>query len=190
MVMPWTGSGFGAATTLLSSSGENNYYPSYSPDGAWVVFNRSPDDSYNNIAAHLWAVRSSGGPPIALTTADDAGDQGNSWPKWAPFAQTYLGEPLLWVTVSSRRDYGLRLQQASMPADMRTVQIWMAAFRPNQPPPSDPSAPAFWLPIQSTSAGNHIAQWTEVVVRQSCETDANCRAADHCRQGICVGPST
>jgi hypothetical protein len=187
MLLPWSGSAFGSATTLLASTGEDNYYPSYSPDGAWVVFNRSPSDSYNNIQAHLWAIRGDGsGGAVALTAADGAGDVGNSWPKWAPFAQTYLGEPLYWVTVSSRRDYGLRIQQPS-DRTMGTVQIWMAAFRPNHAP-SDPTAPSFWLPVQSTSTGNHIAQWTQVVVRQGCETDANCRTGDRCLQAMCVGP--
>jgi hypothetical protein len=54
--MPYMGNGkFGAATILLQSNGENNYYPSFSPDGvvggaatsppAFVLFNRVPYDS-------------------------------------------------------------------------------------------------------------------------------------------------
>jgi hypothetical protein len=186
MTMGWSGSSFAAPTTLLASAGEDNYYPSYSPDGAWVVFNRSPDESYHNIAAHLWAIRADGaGGAVQLRAADGTGDLGNSWPKWAPFSQTYLGEPLMWVTVSSRRDYGLRVRQQTLPPDMRVSQIWMAAFRPGRAP--DPSAPAFWMPIQDVGSGNHIAQWTQRVVRHGCRAASDCRTGERCAQGVCIG---
>ena len=91
----------------------------------------------------------------------------------------------MWITVSSRRYYGLRIRQQGVAADMRTAQIWMAAFRPGTTP--DPSAPAFWLPIQSLTTGNHIAQWTQRVVRHRCASSSECSGADHCLQGICYG---
>ncbi len=187
MAMPYAGGSFGAATTLVHSAGEDNYYPSYSPDGTWVLFNRSAVESYNAIDAHLWAVRSDGsGAPIALAAADGTGDLGNSWPKWAPFVQMYQGQPLMWVTVASRRDYGLRLQQQSRAADMRTSQLWMAAFRPNAAP-GDPTSPAFWLPIQDLSTGNHIAQWAQQVRRLRCRTATDCPAGETCGNTYCIG---
>lgn len=192
LVMPWTGTAFGTATTLVSAGGQNNYYPSFSPDGAWVLFNRSSSESYNAIDAHVWAVRADGSAaPVRLANADGIGDLGNSWPKWAPFVQTYRGEPLMWFTVSSRRDYGLRLQQQSRPAEERRAQLWMAAFLPSRAAMGDPSAPAFWLPFQSLSEGNHIAQWTQQVRRQSCTRDSDCMSGEVClilsAGGLCVG---
>ncbi len=191
--IPWSGTAFGAATDLVpSAAGVNNYYPAYSPDGQWVLFNRSNGESYNNIAAQLWAVRSTGGAPTRLTNADGTTDLGNSWPKWAPFVQTYQGEPLMWLTFASRRDYGLRLQQQSRTVDMRTAQLWMAAFRPNRAAGGgDASVPAFWLPMQNLAEGNHIAQWAQEVRRQTCGRDSDCAPGERCTiltaVGVCVG---
>jgi hypothetical protein len=40
---PYMGNGaFGAPVALITSAGENNYYPSFSPDGAFIIFNRVP----------------------------------------------------------------------------------------------------------------------------------------------------
>jgi hypothetical protein len=185
MFMEWRGSTFVPPTVLLSSGGENNYYPSYSPDGGWVVFNRSAMGSYDAPDAHLWMVRSNGmGGAVNLARANGPMD-GNSWPKWAPFREVYAGElteALLWVTFSSRRPYGLRSTE-------RTAQLWMAAVRPDRigPTSPDPSAPAFWLPFQDLRQGNHIAQWTEEVRRMGCMMDRHCPAGELCQGGRCVG---
>jgi hypothetical protein len=43
--MPYSGGGqFGTSRPLVTSAGENNYYPSYSPDGRFVLFDRAPLD--------------------------------------------------------------------------------------------------------------------------------------------------
>jgi hypothetical protein len=179
LLMRWTGAAFAAPTALVTAgSAENNYYPSFAPDDQWIVFNRSGGDSYNVIDAHLWATRASGGAPVRLAAADESGDLGNSWPKFAPFLQRWQGDPILWVTFSSRRDYGLRLQQQSRAAEMRTAQLWMAAFRPNRA--GDPSATAFWLPFQDLASGNHIGQWAQQVQRMGCRSDADCNPQERC----------
>ncbi len=187
MLMRWNVSTFGPARPLVTSTGENNYYPGFSPDGQWVVFNRSNSNSNNAPDASLWAVRADGtGAPVALTTANgrDAA-YNNSWPKWTPFVERYVGEleePLMWVTFSSGRDYGLRLRQGAM----RRAQLWMAAFRPSSGT-MDPTAPAFWLPFQNIEESNHIAQWVETVRRSDCTMDRNCPAGETCVRGMCVG---
>lgn len=190
MLLRWMTSTFGAPRTLVESQGENNYYPGFSPDSQWVVFNRSTGGSYLAPDAALWAVRADGtGRPVALARANGQGNRTNSWPKWTPFVERYVGEleePLLWVTFSSRRNYGLRLQQESMPADSQRSQLWMAAFRPRGAG-MDPSSPAFWLPFQNIGVGNHIAQWVETVRRQDCTMDRNCPAGETCQNGRCVG---
>lgn len=186
MLMAWSSGAFATPTSLLHSDGPNMYYPSFSPDALWVVFNESPGESYNNVDAQLWAVRSMGGTPVRLQRAEgpDPGMR-NSWPKWTPFVERYVGEvsePLMWVTFSSARDYGLRLRQTSM---NRTSQLWMAAFRPNGT--GDPSSPAFWLPFQDITQGNHIAQWVASVRRQDCGDAGACAMGETCIRGRCIG---
>ena len=60
---------FGPERALVTT-GANNYYPSWSPDGQWIVFNRSDDASgsgaYDNPSATVWVVKADGSqPPIA-----------------------------------------------------------------------------------------------------------------------------
>jgi len=180
LTMSWNGSAFAAPQPFVTAAGmQNHYYPAISPDDRWVMFNRSAGSSYHNIASQLWAAPlDRTRAPVRLSAADGEGDLGNSWPKWAPFVQSFRGEPLLWVTFSSRRDYGLRLQQQSREVEMRTSQLWMAAFRPGAT--GDPSAPAFWLPFQDIRSGNHIAQWSEQVQRRQCRVDGDCTNGERC----------
>ncbi len=185
-LMRWNVTTFGPPRMLVQSMGENNYYPGFSPNGQWVVFNRSSMTSYNAPDAALWAVRGDAmGAPVSLTAANGPPGVNNSWPKWTPFVERYVGEleePLMWVTFSSNRDYGLRLRQGST----RRAQLWMAAFRPSAAA-TDPSAPAFWLPFQNIEESNHIAQWVETVRRNDCTMDRNCPAGETCVRGQCVG---
>ena len=154
---------FGPETPLVSGSGDN-YYPSWSPDGEWVLFNRSSSNAnaYNAADATLWVVKADGTqPPIQLAVANVGSGLTNSWGRWAPFAQTYksTGERMFWITVSSKRNFGTRLYGVGRP------QLWMTPFFPDRAAAAaDPSAPAFWLPFQNIVSNNHIAQWTEKVI--------------------------
>jgi len=51
--VPYMGVGtFGAPTVVVKSNGDNNYYPSYSPDGKFIVYNHVPlQGSAGSIAA-------------------------------------------------------------------------------------------------------------------------------------------
>jgi hypothetical protein len=132
--MPYMGNGaFGAASPLLMSGGENNYYPSYSPDGTLLVFDRAvqdmsagsltgcaggfcPNDSFSNPKARLMLLKlAQGSSPVDLGNANGSPASSplawsNSWPKWSPFLQQYQGHQLLWIAFSSTRDYGLRVR--------------------------------------------------------------------------------
>ncbi len=133
--LPYNGGGaFGTETALLPSAGENNYYPSYSPDGQFIMFNRAPhdttvatidgcvgtvpqrscpNDSFSNPAARVMLLSTAAGSaPVDLQAANGSPAASpkplsNSWPRWSPFVQTYKGQRLLWITFSSTRDYGL-----------------------------------------------------------------------------------
>jgi hypothetical protein len=130
------GQSFGSATAFLTSQGENNYYPSYSPDGNFIVFDRAPhdssvtaidgcvgtqpqsacpNDSFSNPAARLMLTPTSSASPVDLQNANGSPSSApinlsNSWPRWSPFLQSYKGNQLLWVAFSSTRDYGIRVR--------------------------------------------------------------------------------
>jgi hypothetical protein len=114
--MTWSGGQFGTPAPLLMSAGENNYYPAYSPDGAFVIFNRVENqggmagDAFSNPNARIWAMPSGGGTPVDLARLNQADGLSNSWPRWSQFVQKDRGHSILWVTFSSIRDYGLRVQ--------------------------------------------------------------------------------
>jgi hypothetical protein len=154
---------FGPEQQLLSD-GNNNYYPTFSPDSQWVLFNKAPigGSAYNNANASLWVVKADNSvPAVQLATSNQAAGLTNSWGRWAPFAQSFgtQNEPMFWVTVSSKRDFGVRLVGVKQP------QIWMTPFFPDRASAQqDPSAASFRLPFQDIATNNHIAQWTEQVV--------------------------
>ncbi len=210
---PYLGAGaFGSPTALVASQGENDYYPSYSPDApaSLVVFDRAPldmtvatltgctgtppkalcpNDSFANPAARLMVISTApGAQPVDLeqangSTASVRAALSNSFPRFAPFVQTYKGKTLLWVTFSSTRDYGLHVlnhkdgMHPCYPADSyewpgsvhtnltdslcQHPQIWMAPVLEDGTSASgDPSGVAFWLPYQDATSHNHMATWT------------------------------
>ena len=188
MTQPFTGTGFGTPKVLVPSNGKNNYYPSYSPDGEWVLYNHSPSntDSMTNASpadggypdGELWAVDAQGGTPVKLAAASGPG--ACSWPKWAPVRHDYAGGQVMWITFSSARAYGLRL------ADWQKTQLWMVAFDPDRMRNGqDPSFPAFWLPFQDINSGNHIGQWSTTIPRGNCSTAAQCNTGEVCQAGKC-----
>lgn len=161
---------FGPWRVLVSApSAVNVYYPTFSPDGAWVAFNQSAQDMVSDPDAALWVIDADGKlDPIRLAAADgdpsawDACVYGqdpvdptlplkgmfNSWPRWAPLPD----DDVLWIAFSSSRAYGNVVTCRP--------QIWVAAFDPKRAKDGvDPSWPAFWLPGQDVTDGNHIPVW-------------------------------
>jgi hypothetical protein len=134
--LPYSGNQmFGAPSVFLASKGENNYYPGYSPDGNFIVFDRAPkdpsvsaidgcvmtphplcpNDSFSNPAARLMLTPVTTAAPIDLEKANGSPAAAplplsNSWPRWSPFVQMYRGNRLLWIAFSSTRDYGVRVR--------------------------------------------------------------------------------
>ncbi len=188
--------GWSGPTRLLEAAdGLNRYYPTYSPDGQLVVFNESqcpPGQNYtaacdadSDPSAKLWALPAAGGAPISLAKANAPGiqDQGranltNSYPKWAPFVDprdAQGGGRLMWMTFSSRRNYGLRTPDGS------NTLIWMTAVDPDEVLAGrDGSAPAFALPFQDLGTSNHIAQWAAQIAPDPMEPTDCLSAGDPC----------
>jgi hypothetical protein len=111
----------GAPVSLLADPARSFYYPSFSPNGSFLLFNDAPqpgnsatgnNDAFYNRNARVKILHN---PPAAgekaldLAALNAADGLTNSWPRWSPFVQTYKGKKLLWVTFSSNRDYGLHL---------------------------------------------------------------------------------
>ena len=189
----FNGVGWDTPTTVVPFAGQNNYYPAIAPSGQWIVFNRSPSnaESFSNAApdpdagtvpdGELWTVAMAGGTPVRLSSASNPGAL--SWPKWAPVLHDYYDGKIMWLTFASARAYGLRLAAGAQ------TQLWMVAFDPAKAAlGQDPSYPAFWLPFQDMTSGNHIAQWSSQVPRKSCSGTgtSTCDPGEQCVNGTCT----
>jgi dipeptidyl aminopeptidase/acylaminoacyl peptidase len=104
MTLDWQNGTFANEQVILASKGDNNYYPSWSPDGGYIAFTRADATvksswgmaslacggkdgsglSYDNPSATLWLLPANGGAPIELTAATGEPMHTNSWPKWGP----------------------------------------------------------------------------------------------------------
>lgn len=136
--------------------------PAYSPLGRYLAYNRIGDDPFGgggegsqeiNPNTDIWLVSPEGGAPVYLERANGGELLGNSWPKWAPLQ----GSGRVWLAFTSLRPYGRVLP--NQPGIDATPQIWVTGIDPEAAPGSDPSAPAFWMPGQSTQSGNHAPYW-------------------------------
>lgn len=133
-----------------TDSSVNQYYPMFSPDGDWVVFNRAHGTPYFNSEAALWLVSVDGGDPIELVKANKGEKLTNSWARWGPIPD----DDVLWLAFASRRDYGSASTDGS-------AHIWVSAIDTTKAEEGeDPSYPAFWLVQQSVGEGNHAPWWS------------------------------
>ena len=106
---------------LTATGQENFYYPDQSPEEHWVVFNENDDNSAANNDGDCFYSRQArvkimhfppqaGDQPLDMPALNVANGLSNSWPRWSPAPTSYHGKPVLWVTFSSNRDYGLHLK--------------------------------------------------------------------------------
>src|SRR6266540_538216 len=135
-----------AHVLIARGSGVTSYYPSLSNDSQLVVFNTStcgtalPDvdpnkattdygnqscDGYDDSTAKLWIVSPAGGPSTLLARANGEGNFDNSWPRFSPDKGTFRNQDLYWVAFSSRRPYGLQVNN-QVAASLTKPQLWIA----------------------------------------------------------------
>jgi hypothetical protein len=115
--VPYAGGAGGIATPVSGASLPNvqEFYPSISPDDAYVVFDTvsGTQGTYANPADEVSIVPMGGGtatrldandPPSCISGNSSPGVT-NSWPKWSPSAQRVpvLGSTYYWVVFSSTR---------------------------------------------------------------------------------------
>ena len=166
----------GPSVVLLDRDtlGDNisSYYPSFSPDGQWLIMTRVNGGSYDDGGSQTWVMKSDGSaPPVKLEIADDTLPGGtnpeNSWARWRCRSRRRSARRtsrMFYLTWSSRRPFGNRIPYGGTP------QIWMAPFFPARAAQGmDPSGKVlFRVPFQNVRTANHIAQWTQAVVRSRC----------------------
>lgn len=167
---------FGTPTTLVpnpqnlpNGTYTNFFFPSFSPDGKYVVFDAARTTWRNGATAK------GAGSRLMLSDADGAWvhdltalnggdtDYDITWSHWAPGDSSEY----LWLVFSSERDYGHELNAGnSNPACFNVgvtqcKQIWIGAVAKNQLDGSvDPSAPPMWLPGQDIQADNISPYWS------------------------------
>ena len=168
-----TGKG-GVATPVAGADepGIFHYYPSFTPDGKYVVYNRADPagptcptsgggggpssgggaTTYDNCNAEVWMIPAIGGTAIRLNNANQSTDPlTNSWPTFGNVLGQYY-----WMAFSSRRNYGF-LHTGAPPSP----QVYIAAVDPEKLLQGlDGSFAALWLPGQDISSGCHIARWS------------------------------
>ncbi len=150
---------WGMPETLVASagSGDNNYFPKYSPDGKYIAFVHAVEASHGAPSAELRLVLAGGGTPVSLVTAsrrvgqvDDVAGVADTMPSWAP-AQGDTS----WLAFASSRVYGAVLPTGGRP------QIWIAAVDlAHAAVTGDPSSAAFWLPCQDVTVLNNNPVWS------------------------------
>lgn len=201
-LLPYNDGQFGPATVLVpATGGEYHFYPSWSPDGKWLVFATArvggpvdDDKSPANRTARLRLVEVATGRVYELGAATQGQNSTSTWPKFTPFDQD--GGDLMFISFSSKIDYGYVLQQQNLkdgqtpstsPPGWKHPQIWMSAVSlANLRAGRDPSYAPIWLPYQETTQDNHIPYWTEVITCDDNVDVAGCAPDEICTpQGTC-----
>jgi hypothetical protein len=169
---------WGGVTVLVQSQGapDNNFFPAWSPDSAWIAYVNAQQKSKDAVTATIRMISADGGSSRELTRLnervndeDGVVDVGNAMPRWAP--STLPGT--FWLAFSSLRAYA-----TLRPQDDKEDQIWIAAVDPAAN--GDVSYAAFWAPFQSIEDGNHRAFWTV----SDEDRQQQCLCVDVCGDGI------
>jgi hypothetical protein len=142
----------GAADSTLEE-----YYPSFSSDDRYVIFNTVPSgqNAYSNSQTELHLVPAAGGASIRLDANDPPAcgrnkspGVTNSWAKWSPSAQSVsaLGNTYYWIVFSSTRDPNGNPQLYVSPIVVDAqgnVTTYHSLYLWNQPASEDNHTPAW-----------------------------------------------
>jgi hypothetical protein len=184
-VFPYNGGHFGAARVLVAASSSLFHYaPTWSPDGAWILFVSAPPGvaSQENAGGRLRLVKRDGSALFELGRATGAAERHVGWPRFAPFAQR--SGQLLFFTFNAKMDYGYLLVNRDEPTPY--PQLWMAAIDLDRLGDPDPSTAPVWLPFQNLRENNLQATWAEGIPCAPGLPEMGCGPDATCTGGVCV----
>lgn len=188
VVMPYNNGAFGSAIELVHGipNKEVHFWPSWSPDSKWLVFNTldcpggcQQYDAHNTRLRLVRAIDDAGNPasgatPIELVAGTHQKYQSNNWPKFAPFLQSGR---YVFIVYSARYGWGWNSASSNPQLFMFGLDLDKAKTG------ADPSFQPVWLPFQEKNTGNHSAIWTTDV---ACLTDKDCPSEFQCTANMCV----
>ncbi|HTJ84581.1 MAG TPA: hypothetical protein VL400_22835 [Polyangiaceae bacterium] len=154
--VPYANRQGGTATPIPGASTPEyaEYYPALSPDDALIAFNRIPNgqNMYDAPSAEVFVLPREGGTPVRIAANDPPACSGktspgvtNSWPKWAPEAQTSGGRTYYWLVFSSRRGQAQnpQLYLTAVVTHGNTIETYPALYLWNQPEDESNHTPAW-----------------------------------------------
>jgi hypothetical protein len=157
--VPYANRAGGTATQLAGGDATkyHDYYPAFSADDKLLTFNRvaAGQDEYNDSAAEVFVMPSSGGTPTRLAANDPPACQGvtspgvtNSWPRWSSQVTTLGGNSYYFIVFSSTRDPlakgGQQIYVAPIVVDSsQNVTTYPALYMWNQPEDEHNHTPAW-----------------------------------------------
>jgi hypothetical protein len=182
VVLPFDGGHFGRPRVIVPSGELFHFYPSWSPDGAWIVFVSapSPGTSYANPQSRLRLVSRDGGPVHELARATQAIGRTSTYPRFAPDAHGGCG--VFYLSFHSKLDYGYLLPNTQA-ADGGTPQLWLSVIDVRALDAGDPSSAPVWLPFQSLRQANLLGTWADQL---ACAPASPCGDRAACQDGRCV----
>lgn len=151
-VVPYNNRAGGTPITV-AASGDNEFYPAFSPDDRYIAYNRAPAgaSSYNNAQAEVYVVPAAGGQPVRIAANDPASCSGhsspgvtNSWPQWSPAAGDAGGRRYYWLTFSSTRGGSVPQIYVAPVVDDGTTLITYPALYPWNQAAGDASHTPAW----------------------------------------------
>jgi hypothetical protein len=173
-------------TAATSTTMPNVSWPTFTPDGNWIVFQRGTSSTtWQSHTADLSIVASTPGAtetPLAQLNGASypfaAGARDlhfNFEPAFAPVA----AGGYFWVVFTSRRTYGNILTGG----DTVVKQLWIAAIDQNPKPGVDPSHPAFHLTGQDES---NLAMRGFYALPPCASNGGACTSGTDCCGGYCA----
>ncbi|HSO40118.1 MAG TPA: hypothetical protein VLT33_46640 [Labilithrix sp.] len=150
-IVPYANRAGGVSTAVpgASDAAFNQFYPTFSADDQLLAFNRvsatGNSTSYNNPAAEVFVVPTTGGTPTRLAAKKSPGIT-NSWPKWSPEVQDDAGKSYYFLVFSSTRNPGSagpQLYVAPIVVAGGVVKTYAALDLWNQPENENNHTPAW-----------------------------------------------